>query len=77
MQELFPVNKRDQDAFVAHFKKIGLGPIADFQVIYEIGLKVFIFGIKFLLIFSHLLFPDIITLFFGFFLVRKLREIIK
>lgn len=35
MQELFPVNKRDQETFVAHFKKVGLGPIADFQVIYE------------------------------------------
>ena len=31
-QELFPVNKRDQDTFVAHFKKVGLAPIADFQV---------------------------------------------
>ncbi|XP_022295017.1 eIF5-mimic protein 2-like [Crassostrea virginica] len=29
--ELFPVNKRDQDTFVAHFKKVGLAPIADFQ----------------------------------------------
>ncbi|XP_048780210.1 eIF5-mimic protein 2-like [Ostrea edulis] len=29
--ELFPANKRDQDVFVAHFKKIGLAPIADFQ----------------------------------------------
>ncbi|XP_062566175.1 eIF5-mimic protein 2-like [Saccostrea cucullata] len=29
--ELFPTNKRDQDTFVAHFKKVGLAPIADFQ----------------------------------------------
>lgn len=31
LPELFPVNKRDQETFVAHFKKVGLGPIADFQ----------------------------------------------
>lgn len=31
LPELFPVNKRDQDTFVAHFKNVGLGPIADFQ----------------------------------------------
>lgn len=55
LQELFPVNKRDQDTFVAHFKNVGLGPIADFQVIYEKCLQVVIFAMKFmLLIFLHI-----------------------
>lgn len=48
LQELFPVNKRDQETFVAHFKKVGLGPIADFQVIYEECLQVVIVAIKFM-----------------------------
>jgi len=32
MLELFPMNKRSQEAFVTHFQKEGLGPIADFQI---------------------------------------------
>lgn len=48
LQELFPVNKRDQETFVAHFKKVGLGPIADFQVIYEECLQVVTVAIKFM-----------------------------
>lgn len=32
LQELFPLNKRSQEAFVAHFKKEGLEAVANYQV---------------------------------------------
>lgn len=68
---------------MAHFKKVGLGPIADFQVIYEECLQVVIVAIKFMSLifyfffFLHILPPDVLNIVFGFFLVRKPREIIK
>lgn len=66
---------------MAHFKKVGLGPIADFQVIYEECLQGVIVVIKFMLLifffFLHMLPPDVLNIVFGFFLVRKPREIIK
>lgn len=66
---------------MAHFKKVGLGPIADFQVIYEECLQVVIVAIKFMslifIFFLHMLPPDVLNIVFGFFLVRKPREIIK
>lgn len=65
---------------MAHFKKVGLGPIADFQVIYEECLQVVIVAIKLLSLiffFLHMLPPEVLTIVFGFFLVRKPREIIK
>lgn len=67
---------------MAHFKKVGLGPIADFQVIYEESLlQVVIVAIKFMSLifffFLHMLPPDVLNIVFGFFLVRKPREIIK
>lgn len=66
---------------MAHFKKVGLGPIADFQVIYEECLQVVTVAIKFMSLifffFLHMLPPDVLNIVFGFFLVRKPREIIK
>lgn len=66
---------------MAHFKKVGLGPIADFQVIYEDCLQVVTVAIKFMSLifffFLHMLPPDVLNIVFGFFLVRKPREIIK
>lgn len=64
---------------MAHFKKVGLGPIADFQVIYEECLQVVIVAIKImsLIFFLHMLPPEVLNIVFGFFLVRKPREIIK
>lgn len=66
---------------MAHFKKVGLGPIADFQVIYEECLQVVIVAIKFMSLifffFLHMLPPEVLNIVFGFFLVRKPREIIK
>lgn len=65
---------------MAHFKKVGLGPIADFQVIYEECLQVVIVAIKLLSLiffFLHMLPPEVVNIVFGFFLVRKPREIIK
>lgn len=45
---------------MAHFKKVGLGPIADFQVIYEECLQVVIVTIKImsLIFFLHMLPPE-------------------
>lgn len=66
---------------MAHFKKVGLGPIADFQVIYEECLQVVTVAIKFMSLifffFLHMLPPDVLNIVFGFFLVRKPKEIIK
>lgn len=66
---------------MAHFKKVGLGPIADFQVIYEECFQVVIVAIKFMSLifffFLHMLPPEVLNIVFGFFLVRKPREIIK
>lgn len=66
---------------MAHFKKVGLGPIADFQVIYEECLsscyccnKIHVVNFFF---FLHMLPPEVLNIVFGFFLVRKPREIIK
>lgn len=32
VQELFPINKRSQEAFLNHFQEAGLGPVANLQV---------------------------------------------